>query len=264
MIRYDNKLNNEIRRIVNNYNAKIRRLENKEYDDYIPPKLGKSDIDDIKSSVRTRKDLRRRLKEYQEFSKIGGEEIVDFRGASMPRYQANIIKKYQKGLKSKITKERNYLKSVGYTTAGVEDVYSISQQFDENVRRLKSLEQLLDRDIVGIGDINQYIKTLRGNLRVVDNKTWQENFASMLLDSGYLANIPHARVHAVYEKLMKLSPSKFAELTKRERLIKNIIFYYKNINELGIDITSENFQSEIESNFNELEENLDVILKDYK
>ena len=51
---------------------------------------------------------------------------------------------------------------------------------------------------------------------------------------------------------MKLSPSKFAELTKRERLIKNIIFYYKGINELGIDITSENYQSEIESNFNEL------------
>ena len=265
MIRYDNKLNNEIRRIVNNYNAKIRRLQNgAESDDYIAPKLGKSDLDEIKASSRTRKDLRRRLSEYQEYSKQGGEQIVDFRGAEMPRYQANIIKKYQANLKRNITRERNYLESVGYTTAGVEDVYSISQQFDENVRRLNSLEDILKRDIAGIGDIGGYIRTLRGNLRSVNNSQWQKNFASMILDSSYLAGISHSRVHAVYEKLMQLSPKKFAELSKRERLIKNIIFYYKGINELGIDVSSENFNDEIITNFNELESNLDVILNDYK
>ena len=63
---------------------------------------------------------------------------------------------------------------------------------------------------------------------------------------------------------MSLTPEQFANLTKRERLVKNIIFYYKNINELGVDITSENYEEEIVQNFNELEKNLDIILAEYK
>ena len=63
---------------------------------------------------------------------------------------------------------------------------------------------------------------------------------------------------------MNLTPEQFAKLTKRERLVKNIIFYYKNINELGVDITAENYEEEIVQNFNELEKNLDVILQEYR
>ena len=76
-IRYDQKLNNEIRRIVNNYNAKIRRL-NKREDLTLPPLFDRQALKSMKQSTKSRADLRRKLKNLQEFSKRGGEQTTNF------------------------------------------------------------------------------------------------------------------------------------------------------------------------------------------
>lgn len=261
MIRYDKKFNEEIRKVVNRYNAKIKRVEAK--DDYgllyTPEKFTRADVKFLKKTSRTRNDLRRRLRELEEYTKKGGEII---QASGIPKYQENIAKRYRKVARMKITKERNYYKKYGYTTAGVEDSISMSQQFDEGYQNLKRLEALTNKEL-NADNIASYINTMRGNLRDVNNRQWQENYASMILDTSYLGNISHSRIHAVREKLMALSPEQFAKLTKRERLIKNIIFYYKNINELGIDVSTENYEEAIVENFNELEKNLDTILQEY-
>ena len=261
MIRFDKKFNNEIRKVVNRYNAKIKRVQAK--DDYsvlyVPNKISRADVKLLKQTSRTRKDLRRRLAELEEYTKRGGEVVQP---SGIPIYQLNIAKKYRKAARSKITRTRNYYRSHGYTTAGVEDSISMSQQFDEGYQTLNRLEQLTNKEL-NASNIEDYISTMRGNLREVNNRQWQSNYADMILDTSYLGNISHDRVHAVREKLMALSPEQFAKLTKRERLIKNIIFYYKSINELGVDVSTENYEEAIVENFNELEKNLDTILQEY-
>ena len=261
MIRYDKKFNNEIRKVINRYNAKIKRVQAKDTYNlfYIPNKITRADVSLLKKTSRTRGDLRRRLRELEEYTKRGGEVIQP---SGIPTYQENIAKRYRRAARSRITKARNYYKSHGYTTAGVEDSISMSQQFDEGYQTLNRLEQLTNKEL-NAANIEEYISTMRGNLREVNNRQWQQNYAAMILDTSYLGNISHERVHAVREKLMALSPEQFAKLTKRERLIKNIIFYYKNINELGVDISSENYEEAIVENFNELEKNLDTILQEY-
>lgn len=262
MIRYDKKLNKEIRNIVNRYNAKIKRVAAK--DQYgllsVPSKVTASDLKLIKQTSRTRSDLRRRLGELEEYTKRGGEVIGE---SGIPVYQENIAKRYRKAARAKITRTRKYYESHGYTTGGVEDSLTMSQQFDENIRTLNRLADITNKEL-NASNIDEYIYTMRGNLREVNNRQWQQNYTSMLLDTSYLGNVSHDRVHAVRQKLMSLTPEQFANLTKRERLVKNIIFYYKNINELGVDITSENYEEQIVQNFNELEKNLDIILAEYQ
>ncbi len=261
MIRFDQKFNKEIRKVINRYNAKIARVQAKDSYGlfYIPNKITGEDVKMLKKTSRTRGDLRRRLRELEEYTKRGGEVIQP---SGIPTYQENIAKRYRAAARSRITRTRNYYKSHGYTTAGVEDTISMSQQFDEGYRNLSRLEALTNKEL-NASNIEEYISTMRGNLRDVNNRQWQRNYADMILDTSYLGNISHERVHAVREKLMALSPEQFAKLTKRERLIKNIIFYYKNINELGVDISSENYEEAIVENFNELEKNLDTILQEY-
>ena len=50
-IRYDEKLNKKIRRIVNNYNAKIRRL-NKREDLTLPPLFDRQALKSMKQSTK--------------------------------------------------------------------------------------------------------------------------------------------------------------------------------------------------------------------
>ena len=63
MIRYDKKFNKEIRKVINRYNAKINRVQARDSYGlfYIPNKITRADIKLLKSTSRTRGDLRRRL-----------------------------------------------------------------------------------------------------------------------------------------------------------------------------------------------------------
>ena len=116
MIRYDKKFNKEIRKVINRYNAKINRVQARDSYGlfYIPNKITRADIKLLKSTSRTRGDLRRRLRELEEYTKRGGEVI---QSSGIPRYQENIAKRYRRSMRSRITRARKYYESHGYTTA---------------------------------------------------------------------------------------------------------------------------------------------------
>ena len=73
-IRWSDKDERELKRIVKNFNAKVRRLESKEpyLTDKRPDKIS---YKDIRENIDTRQDLNRKLKELQRFSKRGAEAI---------------------------------------------------------------------------------------------------------------------------------------------------------------------------------------------
>ena len=86
----------------------------------------------------------------------------------------------------------------------------------------------------------------------------------MLLESGYVYNIPHAKLHDLREKILELSPAQFDKLFKTESTIKQILYYYNQVNELGVDVAFENMESDVVNIYNSLFENIDDILKDYQ
>ena len=104
-IRYDSQLKAEIRRTVKAFNAKIRRLENKGVSAALLPDSISSK--EIQQGIRSRSDLRKRLKELQEFSSagiatesegglIGTDILFQYRQGEANRAIAEIKKEYEK------------------------------------------------------------------------------------------------------------------------------------------------------------------------
>ena len=75
-IRWKQDDNQELRKAVKNFNAKISRLEKKDPQnkEALPEKIT---VKQIKELISTRQDLKRELNALQRFSKRGAEKIIE-------------------------------------------------------------------------------------------------------------------------------------------------------------------------------------------
>ena len=76
-IRWQQSDNQELARVVQNFNAKLKRLEKKnpEMKNALPDKVS---VKQLKELIHTRKDLKRELNSLKRFSKRGSEEIITY------------------------------------------------------------------------------------------------------------------------------------------------------------------------------------------
>ena len=261
-IRYDKKLSDKMNRLVKNYNAKIKRLAGKGYE--LPSKIA---VKTLKSTTRNRADLNRKLRNLQEFTKRGGEKNITVKGRSIPQYRYKQIQRYRGLISRRLTAREEFNKTTKPTYEGKEERYTLYEQFNEETRNIEAQRKmLLDVDYLDYSgtELSDYLEKLESNARTVNLSEWQKNYADMLLESGYVYNIPHQKLHDLREKVLDLSPAQFDKLFKTESTIKQILYYYNQINELGVDVAFENMESDVVSIYDSLFENIDDILKDYK
>ena len=84
-IRYDKNLQNEITRVVRNFNNKINRLEKLQNDLILPDKITKKSLTE---RYYTRKDLQRKLNELKRFSTRGIEKTIETKaGLKLSEYE---------------------------------------------------------------------------------------------------------------------------------------------------------------------------------
>lgn len=262
-IRYDKKINNQIQRIVNNYNAKVKRLEGRE-DISVPSKISTREI---KESVKNRSDLRRKIKNLQEFTKRGGEQNITVKGRTVPRYQYKQAQRYRSLISRRLKAREQFNISTFPTYEGRKEKFTIAQQFNEETRNIQAKRKmLLDVDYLDYSpsELTEYIANLEANARTVNASIWQQNYADMFLETGYVYNVPHQKLHEIREKLLSLTPAQFDKLFKTESTVKQIQYFYNQINELGVDVAFENMESDVVAIYNSLYENLDKILEDYQ
>lgn len=265
-IRYNKKLNSTISRIVKNYNAKIRRLSGR-VDLDIPSLMNRNSVKLLKETTRNRADLNRKLKNLQEFTKRGGEQFIKVKGREIPRYKYKQIQRYRSLIKRRLTAREKFNESTYPTYEGKREKFTIAEQFNEETRNIQTQrKQLLDVDYLDYSpsELTNYLDTLESNARTVNLSRWQQNYADMLLQTGYVYNVPHAKLHEIREKLLSLSPAQFDKLFKTESTVKQLQYFYNQINELGVDVAFESMESDVTAIFNSLYENLDTILKDYQ
>ena len=263
-IRFDKRLNSEIRKIVTNYNAKIKRLEGRS-NIVLPSKIN---VKSVKGSAKNRADLRRILKNYQEFTQRGGEQNITVKGRIIPRYQYKQAQRFRSLIKRRLTEREEFAKTTYPTYEGKKEKFTIAEQFDEEIRNIEAKrKQLLDVDYLSFTpeQMTDYISKLESNARTVNLALWQKNYTDILLDVGYVHGIKHKKLHNLRKKLLSLSPAKFDKLFKTESTIKQLIYYYGQVNELGVDIpyTSKEHEDVI-SVYESLINNIDTILKDYQ
>lgn len=266
MIRYDKKLNKEINRIVNNYNAKINRLKNKKDLYELPTKIYKSDINEIKKSVSNRKELRRRLDELKRFSKKGGEEYVIFEQRKIPRYKYETIKSYQRLLKFQTTRKLKKYEETHPRSGLKEEPFTFSQYGSQEYLNLQAKRaRLLGVDIFKLNskELDEYLAKLQRNTKSIDKKRWQNNFLEILEDTAESYGWDSDKLDDTLNKLKLLNPVEFDDLFFRDKNIKEILYHYHLITDIKSQTDLEKNTKNVIKNLDEFYDNIDEIIETY-
>lgn len=268
-IRYDKKLNQEINRTIKNFNQKIARLEKQERE-LLPSKITKKDL---KESVYSRRQLQRKLKELQRFSKRGAEDIITTRGGvRLTKYELNEIKRENARIKRNITREINRLKVNKPKIFGKSQSATFSQMGDTDYLNLVARRKALEKDINKLSreEFERFTKLVEktGRNQEYMNNIFKENYFEMLTDLAYYYGYDNKKLDEMKKKLMKLKPNDFLRLFKEDKSIRAILDYYPIVTSnfdfnSGMYVNRMDYQEDVMNLYNELYDNLDEILKDY-
>lgn len=268
-IRYDKKLNQEINRTIKNFNQKIARLEKQERE-LLPSKITKKDL---KSSVYTRTELRRKLKELQRFSTRGAEDVITTRGGvRLTKYELSNIKRENARVKRNITREINRLKVEKPKVFGKTQTSTFSEMGDTDYLNLVARRKALEKDISKLSkeEYERFKKLVdkTGKSQQYMNSVFKENYFEMLTDLAYYYGYDNKKLDEMKKKLMKLKPNDFLRLFKEDKSIRAILDYYPIVTSnfdfnTGMYVNRMDYQEDVMNLYDALYDNLDDILKDY-
>lgn len=263
-IRYDKKLDQEINRTIKNFNQKIVRLE-KQQKELLPSKITKKDL---KSSVYTRTELYRKLKELQRFSNRGAEDIITTSGgARLTMYDYQNIKRENARIKRNITRELNRLKVDKPKIFGKIQSSTFSQMGDTDYLNLVARRNALEKDINKLSkeELDRFRKLVEktGKSQQYMNSIFKENYFEMLTDLAYYFNYDNDKLNLLKQKLMKLKPNDFLKLFKDDKSIRAILDYYPVVTNSFNAINPDDIKEDVINLYNNLIDNIDMIIQDY-
>lgn len=267
MIRYDKKLNAEIRRAVNNFNAKIRRLEKMESTNVMIPE--KIKVSDFKKGYDSRRDLRRQLNYLKMFSKRGAEEkIVTTGGYETSKYQVAVVKRESARVKRNLTRQINMYMKITPSVFGVKQEVNKARMEDTKLTNLKSKREALNKNLLDLNaeQYNRYLELLNNQRQSsYKDRIFKENYLEMLLSTGYISGYDTEKIGEMASQLIALDVNNFTRLFDTESAVKNILENYDLLKINNFDTSS---LSDVFRDINELYDNLynslPEILKDYK
>lgn len=267
-IRYDKKLNQEINKVVKNFNQKIARLEKTEKDLILPEKISKKEL---KENYYTRTDLRRKLRELKRYSSRGIEEtITTSGGVTLSKYELKNLQIESRRIKANLTREIKRLEVSTPKVFGKEQATTFSQMGDQYYLNLQARRKALEKGkITNLSkkQLQQYNKLLQKTRRNKEyyNNVFKENYQNMLTDLGYFYGYDNQKLNELKEKINKLESDKFLKLFREEKSIQAILDYYPNIKvKAGKNaINPDDIKEDVTVLYDALIDNIDNILKDY-
>ena len=261
-IRYNKELENEMKRVLANYNAKRNRLIRKG-NKYVPEKVT---IKNLKKDYTKRSELKRRIKELQIYSKRGMEGVITLKsGNKITRYEEAIMKRRTSRLKRALTIELNKMSIEKPTLRGKETDFTFAEESRALYKEQKFRREILDRDIsiMDIDELKRHKKFIEAELyRQSDKKatTFRNNYYTMLFSLAEYSSVPRSKIQYIKSRLEKLSNKKFVEFFNKEHYIEAIVNYYPTIAD-GIAMHN---QDTINLIYNALYEDIDELIKPYE
>lgn len=265
-IRYDKNLQNEITRVVRNFNNKINRLEKLQNDLILPDKITKKSLTE---GYYTRKDLQRKLNELKRFSTRGIEKTIETKaGLKLSEYELINLKKESARIKRNLTREINKMRTTKPKIFGKVQTATFSQMGDTMYLNLLARREALEKDTNKLTK-EEYERYKKLILKTAKNKEYmnsvfKENYRKMLTDLGYYYNYDKEKMKVLEGKLDKLSPSEFLKLFQNDKSIKAIIDYYPIITDTLSSINPKDIQDDVKVLYDNLIDNIDDILENYR
>lgn len=264
-IRYDVKTQNEIRRVVSNFNQKIARLERLQSNLLLPDTIT---VKEIKSEVTTRAQLIRKLNSLKRFSKRGAEKtIVTPGGVSISRYELEETERNLRRIKSNLTRQINKYGNIRPTVFGVPQSATYSQMGSQQLANLRARRQALNipslRNL-GKEQFKEIRRMIEANIRKerYRKEVFMYNYEDkMLFNLGYYVGYDKDKIAYIKSKLMLLDENEFVNLFNTEKAIQAISEYYPESTRTYAK--PENIRAEVTELYDELYNNIDSIVADY-
>lgn len=227
-VRFDDKLNKEIARVVRNYNAKVRRIERLRKD-YIPPR---TTINFLKSTFTSRPELLRELKKLQSFGKRGAEDIITVKGgATTTRFDYQNTKAQLALQKRRLTLQIKRLEKTVPTVYGKKQDATYQQMGSEELSNLKARRKRLERMNLRKISKEEYKKAKdllerESSLLTEQALTWYNSYFDILNHSAYMLGYEQDKIDYIKQQLAKIKPEDFSKMTQDEKLFNFIKDYY--------------------------------------
>lgn len=266
-IRYDKRLNREIYQTVYAYNKKVKSLSAADPTVKIPALITTKDLktkdptNPLYSYNRT--ELKRKLSQLKRFLEPGQEVVMVTPAKQVfSKWEYHNLQTQRRTAISRIKKQMKMLEETSVTYAGKKSRYSYAQMGSQQYLNLQQKLQYLETHKLGElkGDtLVYYKKFLATNTRAKRDKEWKTNFLDIVLNLGYEYGYD---VKKLRKRLETLTASEFMKAFNEERLLKDLVYYYKLLDETGFDKNM--VEDDVGQMINALEANMDNILQNAK
>ena len=256
----------DLKRAINNFNAKVKRLENIEGDIYIPEK---ANITAIKNRVTNKWELNREIDKLERFTQRNAEELIKNKaGTVLSRWEYENLQREQKRLSARLLREIEQYGSIKPKEFGESQAASYAQMGDGKLMNLKAKREFLLNKSVSkanplqlkqlIGKIN----TLNANYKTSKKQTFYDNYLDgTLINLGYYINYDTKKLDYIREKLSELSPDQFVKAYNEELSLKYI---QERNTEVPQEEDTPIDDGDITPVLDELYKNIDKIVSNYK
>lgn len=231
MIRWNKSDLVELRKAVNNFNRKIKRLEKEGKKGILPEKVSYSDL---KENILFRSDLNRTINSLRRFTKRGAEDLyVTQSGVKMTRWERRELGISARTTAAKITREINRLKraevSVGGIKTGQTKASMGRSEINELEARKKAYTNIENRTKQQIKWLKERYENYTISSDYKKRVMYKENYLLALTN-----NFKNMRGFSeLWNELVKINPTVFYEYIRNDEVAVDISFFY--------DIASQQF-----------------------
>lgn len=240
----NNLYNQNITRVVSNFNRKVARLQKAGYD-LLPSKVSAREI---KKRFDNKTELNTYLRDLQRFSRRGAEEVITIGGKDYTKYEIDVFKRKLRRERYKLNKEIVQAKSVTPKYPMQHDIFLANLQAKRNT--LSNDWQDLIGQKVGINLFKQdstYLETYN-------------NYFSILFQDAYQLGFEDEKIEHIKSQLLKLKPRQFIRALEDDPNIQYIFEYYHALTRTSYSGGDNNAYDA----FQELYENIGAIIDKYK
>lgn len=217
MIKYDERLNAEIRRVVKNFNQKRYRAIKRGFS-YLP---NKQYVSNIKTNFETRSELRRYLRELERFNKLKDsalETVETLGGGRTSRWNLMFIKDNLKDTKAFFDRQIEEAEELFAA-----DQYSIARRdylFNLQQKRAYLDMNIMNLDQSGIKTFDKYThQALEYNKsNITAYKGFLSGIETVMKQLGY----DERSISQMYQKMSNISPAQFIKMYRKSDLIARL------------------------------------------
>lgn len=257
----------DLRRAVNNFNAKIKRLESVDREIDIPEKAS---IKAIKSRVTNKWELNREIDKLQRFTQRNAEELIKNKsGVVLSRWEFENLQKEQRRLNARLLRDIERYGKTSPKVFGKEQPATYAQMGDGKLTILKAKQRAISNKKLSrinreqLKSLESMINKLNANYKSTKKGTFYNNYLDgTILNLGYVINYDTQKIEYIKNKLNELTPDQFIKAFEQEESLKDLQLRYEQSKEEGM--TPEILEEDVTPILDKVYENINTIVAQYK